>query len=49
MNDWFIDAAKDKGLRCREGSQNEGVGEHKYRVYDNLKSWSPPQDDFCLC
>ena len=36
MNDWFIDAAKDKVYVVEKASQNEGVGEHKYRVYDNL-------------
>ena len=36
MNDWFIDAAKDKVYVIEKASQNEGVGEHKYRVYDNL-------------
>ena len=36
MNDWFIDAAKDKVYVVEKASQNEGIGEHKYRVYDNL-------------
>ncbi len=36
MNDWFIDAAKDKVYVVEKASQNEGVGEHKYRIYDNL-------------
>ena len=36
MNDWFIDAAKDKVYVVEKASRNEGVGEHKYRVYDNL-------------
>ena len=36
MNDWFIDATKDKVYVVEKASQNEGVGEHKYRVYDNL-------------
>ena len=36
MNDWFIDAAKDKVYVVEKASQNEGVGEHKYRVYDKL-------------
>ena len=36
MNDWFIDAAKDKVYVVEKASQNEGVSEHKYRVYDNL-------------
>ena len=36
MNDWLIDAAKDKVYVVEKASQNEGVGEHKYRVYDNL-------------
>ena len=36
MNDWFIDAAKDKVYVVEKASQNEAVGEHKYRVYDNL-------------
>jgi len=36
MNDWFIDATKDKVYVVEKASQNEGVGEHKYRAYDNL-------------
>ena len=36
MNDWFIGATKDKVYVVEKASQNEGVGEHKYRVYDNL-------------
>lgn len=36
MNDWFIDATKDKVYVVEKGSQNPGVGEHKYRAYDNL-------------
>lgn len=28
MNDWFIDAAKDKVYVVEKASQNEGVGEH---------------------
>ena len=36
MNDWFIAAAKDKVYVVEKASQNEGVGEYKYRVYDNL-------------
>ena len=32
MNDWFIDAAKDKVYVVEKASQNEGVGEHKYRA-----------------
>ena len=36
MNDWFIDAAKDKVYVVEKASQNEGVGEHTNRVYDNL-------------
>ena len=36
MNDWFIDASKNKVYVVEKASQNEGVGEHKYRVYDNL-------------
>lgn len=36
MNDWFIDATKDKVYVVEKASQNPGVGEHKYRAYDNL-------------
>ena len=36
MNDWFIDATKDKVYVVEKASQNQGVGEHKYRAYDNL-------------
>ena len=36
MNDWFIDATKDKIYVVEKASQNPGVGEHKYRAYDNL-------------
>ena len=32
MNDWFIDATKDKVYLVEKASQNEGVGEHKYRA-----------------
>ena len=32
MNDWFIDATKDKVYLVEMASQNEGVGEHKYRA-----------------
>ena len=36
MNDWFIDATNDKVYVVEKASQNPGVGEHKYRAYDNL-------------
>ena len=32
MNDWFIDATKDKVYVVEKAYQNEGVGEHKYRA-----------------
>ena len=32
MNDWFIDATKDKVYVVEKEYLNEGVGEHKYRA-----------------
>ena len=32
MNDWFIDATKDKVYLVEKASQNEVVGEHMYRA-----------------
>ena len=48
MNDWFIDATKDKVYVVEKASQNEGVGEHKYRAYDNLTRGLHRKIDFNL-